>query len=443
MSWLDQKHTELDAKTLTLPLALEKEHPPQLYSFVVGGCFAFLAAFIIWASITSISEVTHAKGQIQPVEKVKYVQHLNGGRIEELFVNVGDRVSAGQVLLRLSPTATQSNRDQLEIRMAALSMSLASIDAQQRGLQNPDFGKAGEKYPAIARTQMDAFMFERTRIMQEQAKLASQVARRELEHQAAIAEQKSVEKRLAITQERYDGIKSLVEQGFAPRRDLLSAEADLEDAKARLMSLKATIATAAELSAEAQLQLSEQQSSIQSQLAKQETTGLSELTEMEADMLKFQELVDQLEVTSPIDGVIHQLAYNTVGSIARSGEIIASIVPDDGNLIADVKVRPKDIGHINVGADARIAVSTYDPFVFGHLNGKVKAISPTTFDEGGTHFFKVQVALEQNFLTNKGIKYPVNAGMEVTADVLTGEKSLARYLLKPVFRSVDQAFSER
>lgn len=443
MSWLDQKHSELDAKTLTLPLALEKEHPPQLYSFVVSGCFVFLAAFIVWASVTSIAEVTHAKGQIQPVEKVKYVQHLNGGMIEELFVKVGDKVRAGQILLRLSPTATQSNRDQLEIRMAALSMSLASIDAQKRGLQHPNFGADGEKYPAIARTQMDAFLFERSRIMQEQAKLASQLARRELEHQAAIAEQKSVEKRLAISQERYDGMKSLASKGFATRRDLLSAEAELEDAKARLMTLKANIATTAELSAEAQLQLNEQLASIQSQLAKQETTGLSELTEMQADMLKFQELVDQLEVTSPIDGVVHQLAYNNAGSIARSGEILASIVPDDGNLIADVKVRPKDIGHIKVGASAKIAVSTYDPFIFGHLKGHVQSISPTSFDEDGTHFFKVQVALDDNFLTNKGIDYPVNAGMEVTADVLTGEKSLARYLLKPVFRSVDQAFSER
>ena len=443
MSWLDQSPTELDAKTLTLPLALEKEHPPQLYSFVVGGCFAFLAAFVIWASITSISEVTHAKGQIQPVDKVKYVQHLSGGKIEEIFVKVGDKVEAGQVLLRLSPTATQSDRDQLEIRLAALSMSLASIDAQRRGLSTPSFGEMGEKFPAIARTQMDAFMFERSRLMQEQAKLASQLARRELEHQAAIAELKSVEKRLAITQERFEGIETLAKKGFAPRKDLLAAESDLEDAKARLLTLKARIASAAETVAEAQLQLDEQIASIQSQLAKQHATGLSDYKGMETDMLKYQELVDNLEVTSPIDGVVHQLAHNNAGAVARSGEIIASIVPDDRNLLADVKVRPKDIGHIEVGADAKIAVSTYDPFVFGHLEGKVKSISPTTFDENGQHFFKVQIELAQNTLESKGIRYPVNAGMEVTADVMTGEKSLARYLLKPVFRSVDQAFSER
>lgn len=443
MSWLNQSQTELDAKTLTLPLALEKEHPPQLYSFVVTGCFAFLAAFIIWASITSIAEVTQARGQIQPVEKVKYIQHLNGGTIEELFVKVGDKVTAGQPLLRLSPTATQSNRDQLEIRIAALSMSLASIDAQKRALQNPNFGEVGEKFPAIARTQMDAFIFERSRIMQEQAKLASQLARRKLDHQAAIAEQKSVEKRLAITLERYEGVATLAKKGFASRRDLLTAESELEDAKARLLALKSRIANTAELAAEAQLLLDEQRASIQSKLAQQQTSGLSELTEMQANMLKYQELVDNLVVASPIDGIVHQLTYNNVGAVARSGEVIASIVPNDGNLIADVKVSPKDIGYIRVGADAKITVSTYDPFVFGNLTGRVQSISPTTFQEGGAYFFRVQIELDANYLTQKGINYPVNAGMEVTASVLTGEKSLARYLLKPVFRSIDQAFSER
>ena len=95
--------SELDAKTLTLPLALEKEHPPQLYSFVILGCLTFLTLFVAWAFVTNIAEATHAKGEIRPVEKIKTVQHLQGGYVEELLVNVGDQVKAGDLLLRLSP----------------------------------------------------------------------------------------------------------------------------------------------------------------------------------------------------------------------------------------------------------------------------------------------------------------------------------------------------
>ena len=127
----------------------------------------------------------------------------------------------------------------------------------------------------------------------------------------------------------------------------------------------------------------------------------------------------------------------------RPGQEIATIVPNGRNLLAEVRVKPKDIGHIQVGAEAKITVSTYDAFTFGNLTGRVQSISPTSFDQAGAAHFKVIVSLDDDALHYNGMAYPVQAGMEVTADVLTGEKSLAEYLLKPVFRSVNQAFSER
>jgi len=443
VSWLSQKNPELDVKTLTLPLALEKEHPPQLYSFVVVGSLAFLIFFVVWASVTSILEVTHASGEIQPAGQVKTVQHLHGGYVDELFVTSGQKVVKGQSLLSLRPTATKSDRDQIEIRMAALRMSLAALDAQTKGLATPNFGADAQDYPELAKAEFEAFGFEKARIKREQAKLASQLARRGLEYNAAISEKKSVETRFSISQERYDSLVTLGEQGFAPRKDVLAAEADLEDARARQFALEAKIASAAELSSEANFLLEEQRAAIQSKLAKQISTGAAELAGLEQKFSKFQELVDGLVLTSPIDGYVHELAYNNAGAVVRPGEIIATIVPSERNLIAEVKVKPKDIGHITVGADAKVSVSTFDPFAFGTLTGKVQSISASTFNEDGSPYFKVHVALNEQVLVNNGISYPIQTGMGVTADILTGEKSLTRYLLKPVFRSVDQAFSER
>ena len=108
---------------------MEAEQPPQLFAYVVTGCLIFLGAFIIWSFVTSVLEVTHAGGQIQPVGSVQTVQHLEGGYIDQILVSEGDRVKAGQPLVRLRPTATESERDQLAIRAASLRMSIATTDA--------------------------------------------------------------------------------------------------------------------------------------------------------------------------------------------------------------------------------------------------------------------------------------------------------------------------
>ncbi len=438
------KSTGLDSKTLTLPLALEAEQPPQLFAYVVTGCLVFLSAFIIWAFVTSVLEVTHAGGQIQPIGSVQTVQHLEGGYIEQILVSEGDRVRAGQPLVRLRPTATESERDQLAVRAASLRMSIATTDALIDQKDSLSFGELGRQYGDIAQSQMGVFSSEKERINRELAKFASQLARREAEYRSAVAEQKSAVKRMEIAKEQFDMLNGLLKQQYASRRSVLEAEAALEEARARLYSLDGRISTSKEQAREAQIQLDEARANIFSDLAKEKSKNASELAEVDRLLAKQQDRVTSLDLVAPTDGIVQELPINTVGAVVRSGEVVARIVPDDRKIVAEVRVKPKDIGHIHLNADAKVTVSAFDPYVFGSLEGKVKTISATSFeDEEGQPYFKVQVALDQNEFNRKGMAYPVLPGMVVTADIVTGSKSLARYLLKPVYRSMDVAFSER
>ena len=436
--------TDLDAKTLTLPLALESEQPPQLFAYVVMGTFVFLLAFILWAFVTSVLEVTHASGQIQPTSSVQLVQHLEGGYIQKILVREGDRVEAGQPLVRLRSTATESDRDQFAIRSANLQLTIARLDALIDGRPTPNFGNLARRYPAIAKAQMAVFDNEKTRIDREMAKFASQLARREAEYQAALAEKKSVAKRLEIAKEQYGILENLLRQQYASRRSLLEAEAALEEAKARFYAIDGRIATSREQASEARIQLQEQRATIKSDLSKERAKSASELAELGKILDKQQDRVQSLDLVAPTNGIVQELAIKSEGAVIRAGEVIARVVPDDRNIIAEVRVQPKDIGHIKAGADAKVTISTFDPYVFGSLEGKVRTISATSFkDERDNPYFKVQIELNENALSRNGQSYPVMPGMVVTADILTGKKSLARYLLKPVYRSIDQAFSER
>ena len=444
MSVVEPEKFGLDAKTLTLPLALESEQPPQLFAYVVTGSLIFLVAFIVWAFLTTVLEVTHARGQVQPSETVQTVQHLEGGYIEKIFVREGDRVKQGDILMRLRAIATESDRDQLAVRAAALRLSVLGQDALLGGLPEPDFGSLTRLYPDLVQSQLSLFASERTRINREMAKYASQLAQKKAEHAAAVAEKNSVVKRLEIATEQYALLNDLLKQQYASRRSVLEAESAMEESKARLHSLEGRIASTREQVTEAEIQLEETRASIRSDLARERTSNASELAELDRILTKQQDRVASLDLVAPTNGLVQEMAFNTVGAVVRAGEVVARIVPDDRNILAEVRVQPKDIGHIHEGADAKVTVSTFDPYVFGTLEGTVKTISATSFeDEQGEPYFKVQVALKNNALERNGQDYAVLPGMVVTADIVTGEKSLARYLLKPVFRSMDVAFSER
>ncbi|WP_316861139.1 HlyD family type I secretion periplasmic adaptor subunit [uncultured Cohaesibacter sp.] len=445
MKFFASKNDGLDAKTLTLPLALEAEQPPQLFAYVVTGCFIFLGAFVIWAFVTSVLEVTHATGQIQPQGSVQTIQHLEGGYIDKILVSEGDRVLAGQPIVRLRPTATESERDQLAIRAASLRMSQASLEALINEQEIVNLGRDASLYVEIAQSKLGVFLSEKERIERELAKYGSQLARRKAEYNAALSEHKSSVKRVEIAKEQYEILAGLLKQQYASRRSVLEAEAALEEARSRLYSLDGKISTTREQVREAQIQLDEARAKIFSDLAKEKSENATELAEVDRLLTKQQDRVQSLDLVAPTNGIVQELPINTIGAVVRSGEVVARIVPDDRNILAEVRVKPKDIGHIHQGADAKVTISTFDPYVFGSLEGKVKTISATSFEDEKDKqpYFKVQIALDTNEFKRKGMSYPVLPGMVVTADIVTGSKSLARYLLKPVYRSMDVAFSER
>ncbi len=167
----------------------------------------------------------------------------------------------------------------------------------------------------------------------------------------------------------------------------------------------------------------------------------AELAETEEAIAKLTDRFDRLTVRSPADGIVQFVAPRSPGEVIKPGDTVARIVPMDAPLQAEVEVRADDIGHIKVGDPAEIEVSTFDPSVYGKLHGRVASISASTFQrQNGEYFFKATIALDQTVLNGNT---PISAGMVVSAEIVTGAKSLARYLLKPVFKTMGTAFAEK
>jgi membrane fusion protein, adhesin transport system len=139
--------------------------------------------------------------------------------------------------------------------------------------------------------------------------------------------------------------------------------------------------------------------------------------------------------------------------VIRAGDPIARIVPTNRELVAEVRIDPKDSGHIHADADADIRLLTFDSAIFGSVRGKVEYVSATTFSpppgpttpsqNAGEPYYKATVRLMQDHVSSGATSYPITPGMVLQAHIQTGSKSIIRYMFKPVFNSLDVAFTER
>lgn len=175
-----------------------------------------------------------------------------------------------------------------------------------------------------------------------------------------------------------------------------------------------------------------------------------QLSEVEREIASISELlitagdqVTRTTVRSPIDGVIKNLRYNTIGGIIRPGDIIMDVVPTSDRLVVEARLNPADRGFVEVGQSAMIKLTAYDFFIYGGIEGRISTIAADSTSDGeGQTFYKVVVeTLGKNNEKMKGLL--ISPGMQAMVDVHTGEKSVMQYILQPVLKLRHESFRER
>ena len=167
-----------------------------------------------------------------------------------------------------------------------------------------------------------------------------------------------------------------------------------------------------------------------------EAAALHEVITAEADR------VSRTEVRSPVRGTVKRLLVNTVGGVIQPGADLIEIVPLEDNLLVEAKVRPADIAFLHPGQPAMVKVTAYDFAIYGGLDAVVEDISADTItDEHGESFYRVRVRTHDNALYKAGEPLPIIPGMTTQVDILTGEKTVLDYLLKPILRAKERALA--
>lgn len=429
-------------RRLTLPFKLEEGCVPGMSSWHLYLSTAFVVASVTWASLTEVRELAVASGQLELAGSVQLVQHLEGGIVSEILVKEGQVVDGGELIVRLQPTAATSDLAQLRTRAAGLGLQIERQTAALEG-RTPENSEPAKMFPGLAKNQLQAFEAEREKQTRTKDGLIARVEQKLAEVQAFHCKSESMDRQLAIDLAQLEIRKKLTSQGFASNATVLEARRAYERTNSDLIALRGRLESAQEGLNEARIKLLEADADFANQMTEKHWRAFSELAELKELLSKQKDRVTRLLVRAPVKGIVQELVPSAIGQVVQPGELIARIVPMGEELVAEVQIAPKNIGQMSIGDPANVKITTFDPARFGSISGTVEEISASTFQTPeGDPYYKAVIKLTNNFVEAAGRRHLVLPGMVVNAEIITGSKSLTRYLLKPVYRSLNIAFTE-
>lgn len=375
----------------------------QMILRVAGLGFFLLLCWAYWAQI---DQVTRTSGQVIASGRTQVVQSPDGGVMNRLLVKEGDRVEKGQLLAVLERGRVQAAVNDVSAKVAALEITIARLNAEIYG-HPMDLPHALVRYK-------DYF--------ENQKKLYTQRQR------ALTEELQALENSLNLSKEELDMNQPLLKTGDVSRADILRLQRQISDIQAQITNRRNKYLQ------DAQLEMTKVQEELKTQ-----TEVLSDRTQ----------LLGHTELQSPSTGIVKNIRMSTVGGVLRAGEELMQIVPTESNLVVEVKLRPMDVGFIEVGLPVTLKLDAYDYTIFGSMRGTVSYISADTLSEetrqGEQTFYRVQIRIadQEDFKGNRSQHIDVRPGLTVIAEIKTGTRSVLSYLTKPIIKTFGQALGER
>lgn len=437
------KQSSRVARHLAQAVQLEESGTAPLIRLTIYLACAACAVFLVWSALTTVDEVAVAEGEILPLGSVKTVQHLEGGIVDEILVKEGELVEIGQPIIKLSPAQALAELEQTRAREMTLLLKSERLRAFVEG-REPDFSFAGPQYRTLVQDNQSIFQAQTQARDAARSIILSQIEQKRSDLRLMESQHKSLREQVAALAEEMNIRDQLVAKGLVTRITHLDTRRELARAEGELTRILGQTVTARQAVSEMENRLIDSQSALQKQNMDEMGVSIAELAQVQETISRLEDRVTRLIIESPAHGHIKGLTVKNQGAVIQPGGLVSEIVPVNRELRVEAKVLPRDVGHLHVGQRVRIKVTTYDFARYGSIMGKLEKLSASTFlNEKGEPFFKAQVSLDHNYVGSDPNNFGVTPGMTVSAEIITGDKTLFQYMLKPIFTQLQQSFHER
>ncbi|MEH6529263.1 MAG: HlyD family type I secretion periplasmic adaptor subunit [Porticoccus sp.] len=407
---------------------------------------AFIVIMLAWASLAVVDEFTRGEGKIVPSSDLQVVQNLEGGILADLMVSVGDIVDRGQPLLQIDDTIFASTYRERSLQAEQFIVKAARLRAEAN---SSDFDAEltklnGVRNKRLVVSERALYDSRKEEHLSELEILNQKASQKYQELSSAKVHRQSLSDSYDLLKRELNFTRPLVAEGAVSRVELLRLERQTNDLKGELGQAAIAIPQLQSAYKEVKKNVETHTQSFASESREELNEIMSELGRIQQSNEALEDRVDRTIVRSPMKGTVKQLKVNTIGGIIQPGMDLVEIVPFDDSLLVDARVLPSDIAFIRPEQHATVKFTAYDFSIHGSLSAKVVHISPDTIvDEEGISYYQVRLQTEDNHLGKEGDPLPIIPGMTVQVDILTGQKTILDYILKPILKTKELAFRER
>jgi len=437
------------SQKLGADLQLRMRSVVWIATLVIG---VFLSAMAAWSIGAPMSSAAVASGVVSPDGSRKTIQHLEGGIIREILVREGDRVQAGQPLMRLDLTQAKANftakRDEW-LRLQAIKARYDSygLDLEEMRIPQMLLDETSPEFVAFLENEKKLYDGRRRELLQREGIYVQQIKQIEAEIGGKNLERAGLDKMRGFIAEEIRDKSGLLLQNLVRKPEVLALQRTEADLTARIGVNLADISRAEQKIGEVQLAISTNQTKFRAENSEQLMKVTRDIAQIEGSVTNTGDVLSRTDVVAPVSGTVLQMRFKTVGGVVKPGDQILDIVPDEDVLIVDAKLSPNDIDVVRVGLPAQVHFDSYVSRRTPMFEGIVSHVSSDAMiDQSASsaqqqRYFQVKVRIDRKQIEQ--FKHvTLVPGMPAEAFILTGTRTLFEYLTAPITTSFRHAFRE-
>ena len=409
----------------------------------------FFGGFGTWSSLAVLQSAALAPGVVVVESSRKTVKHLEDGIVAEILVTEGQRVAAGDVLVRLDPTQARAKLDQLEATRIADEVIAARLRAERDGLalivwpEWLDSRKDQERVGALKASQAKLFEAREAAYAGQAAVLKQKIAQSNEEITGLRGAIASQEEELALLHEQIADYTKLLQKGLIDKPRVLEVRRRAAEIGGDRLKNQAAIARAQQVIAESEIRIGELATDRVNAAANELQDVEREIPQLQEQIAAAEDVARRIEIHAPLSGRVVDLKVHTLGGVIGQGEPLMDIVPDNERLLIDAQIDPRDIDVVRTGQAAEVRFSAFHQRELRPLKGQLISLSADRFIEertGRAYYLGRIELMEDPAVVLQGAE--ILPGMQADVIILTGESTLFGYLKRPIERTFERALRE-
>lgn len=414
------------------------------------GLALFMGTVGVWAVATPMSGAVIASATFVAENRVRRVQHPAGGVVSALNVREGSRVSAGDVLLRLDET------------VARTSLQIVSWQLDEARARGARLAAERDRDPAIlfpaALTErgddpeMKRLLAAETRILSARAatrdgaraQLMKRIGQLRSEIEGLKVQERGKAREAALNGRELETVRSLFQRNLVPMTRVNTIERDAAQIETSRGALQSQIAQSEAKIAETELQITQIDDDWHREVLRELRETEARIAELIERKAAAEDQHRRLDIRAPVDGIVHQLAVNSIGAVLNPGEPVLTLVPVSEQLHLEARIQPADYDQVHLGQPVKVKLHAFNPRTMREMSGVVARVASDTTRDGpnGPAYYAVRIALSPDQMATIPPQQ-ITSGMQADVFITTTARTPLTYLVQPFSDQIARAFRER